>query len=222
MKKFSQTGDSNFAQWSKHYLRDQFDFLGHRALKRRELVHTFINENGLPQKENLPAFIFALWDLPEREYQLAALDFLEYNKKYLIPDDIEWIAQLILKKSWWDTVDVIAPRLVGYLLKDKPFKIDLYPEQWIHSENIWLKRTAIIYQLKYKEKTDAQRLFRYVNHQKESEEFFIQKAIGWALREYAKTDATLVWNFIHSTSLQPLSKREALKHFRLGLKATMD
>ena len=196
----------------KKYLRSQFEFLGIRTPIRRKLTKEFINKNGLPRKENLKEIVFCLWELSEREYQHVALDILENAKKDLIPGDMEWLSSLIIKKSWWETVDTLSPRIIGYMFSTYPDLIPLYADKWIEDTNIWLQRSAILYQLKYKGKTDEERLYRYIIRRAESDEFFIQKAIGWALREYAKTNPESVKKFVTQTSLKPLSKREALKH----------
>lgn len=91
--------------------------------------------------------------------------------------------------------------------------VPLYTDKWIENENIWLQRAAILYQLKYQEKTNEERLFRYILRRASSDEFFVQKAIGWALREYAKTNPDNVKSFVSQHPLKPLSEREALKHF---------
>jgi 3-methyladenine DNA glycosylase AlkD len=210
---YSEHADEDYAEWSKKYVRNQFDFLGIRTPIRRKLTKQFIKENGLPQKDKLKDIIFSLWGLPEREYQKAALDILEKAKKDLTTLDMSWLSTLIIKKSWWETVDVLSPRIIGYMFLTNPELVPLYAEKWIENENIWLQRAAILYQLKYKEKTDEERLFRYILRRASSDEFFVQKAIGWALREYAKTQPDNVKNFVSQHPLKPLSEREALKHF---------
>lgn len=212
MKVLSQQADSDYAEWSKAYLRNQFEFIGIRAPIRRKFMKQVIKEHGLPKGAELKQIVFSLWELPEREYQQAALDLLEMGKKVLTADDLSWLSTLIVKKSWWETVDVLAPRIFGQMLLENPELVPIYPDKWIEDENFWLQRSAIIYQLKYKEKTDEERLFRNILRRAESNEFFIQKAIGWALREYAKTEPDHVRDFVSKHPLKPLSKREALKH----------
>ncbi|SIS62724.1 DNA alkylation repair protein [Salimicrobium flavidum] len=209
---YSKHTDSQFAAWSENYLRNQFDFLGVRAPIRRKLTKQFIKENGLPQQDERKDVIFTLWNLPEREYQHAALDILTKEKKNLTGDDMPWISSLIVKKSWWDTVDVLSPHIVGYLFSKNSELIDLHADKWIEDANIWLQRSAILYQLFYKEETDEECLFRYIVRREISEEFFVQKAIGWALRQYAKTRPENVKSFVANNDLKPLSRREALKH----------
>jgi len=212
MNVFSQQADLDYAKWSKAYLRNQFEFIGIRAPIRRKFIKQVIKEHGLPKADELKHIVYSLWDLPEREYQQAALDLLEIGKRNLTAEDMSWLSTLIVKKSWWETVDVLAPRIFGHMFLKNPELVSIYPDKWIEDENFWLQRSAIIYQLKYKEKTDEQRLYRYILRRAGSEEFFIQKAIGWALREYAKTEPEHVRDFVSKHTLKPLSKREALKH----------
>lgn len=123
-----------------------------------------------------------------------------------------WLVNLIVSKSWWDTVDVLSPHIMGYMFSTYPKLISQYSDLWIEDENIWLQRSAILYQLHYKGGTDEERLFRYIIRRANNDEFFVQKAIGWVLREYAKTNPESVKSFVLNHQLKPLSKREALKH----------
>ena len=127
---------------------------------------------------------------------------------------MSWLSSLIVKKSWWDTIDVLSPRIIGDMFSRNNGLVDLFADQWIEDENIWLQRSAILYQLYHKDKTDEERLFRYIVRRADSKEFFVQKAIGWALRQYAKTRPESVRDFVASHNLKPLSKREALKHLK--------
>ena len=212
IKRYSQHNDPDYANWSKNYMRNQFEFLGIRTPIRKKLTKQFLMEFGVPSKENLPDVIFTLWEQPEREYQKAALDILEKVKKTLTPEDMPWLSSLIVNKSWWDTVDVLSPNIMGHMFNSFPELIAQYADQWMMDENFWLQRAAILFQLKYKNRTDESRLYRYILSRADSEEFFVQKAIGWVLREYAKTNPTSVKEFVISNKLKPLSKREALKN----------
>ena len=120
--------------------------------------------------------------------------------------------QLIIQKSGWDTVDHLAINVAGPLCRNHPALIKTHIHEWRHAADSWLRRSAILFQLKYKNKTDADLLFDIIRDQAEDDEFFIRKAIGWALREYAKTEPDRVRAFVDDTSLKPLSRREALKH----------
>ncbi|GAE27724.1 DNA alkylation repair enzyme [Halalkalibacter wakoensis JCM 9140] len=213
VKIYSVYSDDQYAEWSKNYLRNQFDFIGIRTPLRRRITKQFIKENGLPPKEELKDVIFTLWSLPEREYQKAALDILQIAKKDLSSEDLLWLSNLIVKKSWWDTVDVLSPHIMGYLFSNHKELIPAFADKWIEDDNIWLQRSAILYQLYYKQETDEERLFRYILRRESSNEFFVQKAIGWVLREYAKTQPENVKLFVATNNLKPLSKREALKTY---------
>jgi 3-methyladenine DNA glycosylase AlkD len=196
----------------KAYMRNQFEFLGLRTPERRKLFRAFLKENGKPSIEELLEIVPELWEQPEREFQYVAMELVEKQAKHLSTSHLPLIEKMIVEKSWWDTVDLIASHLVGGIFKEPSNEKNKYLEKWIHSENMWLNRTAILYQLSYKKNTDANQLFSIILLHKESKEFFIQKAIGWALREYSKTAPEEVKNFIENEELAALSKREGMKH----------
>ncbi|TWI57983.1 DNA alkylation repair protein [Halalkalibacter nanhaiisediminis] len=214
MNVFTNHSNSENANWMKKYMRDQFEFLGIKTPERRALLKTFINECGLPEKNEFEEVIKTLWVQPEREYQSIALDLLDKLKKQLQAESIPFIEELVASKSWWDTIDVLAPKILGHILQLNPSLVPSYTEKWIASDNIWFQRTAILFQLKYKEKTNEQLLFDLILRRSDSTEFFVQKAIGWALREYSKTNPESVRNFIMNNELKPLSKREGLKQLQ--------
>ncbi|SFC94722.1 DNA-7-methylguanine glycosylase [Bacillus sp. OV322] len=211
-KLYTQHIDMDYANWSKSYLRDQFEFLGIRTPIRRKLTKQFLHEFGVPKKECLKDVIFTLWERSEREYQKAALDILNKVKMDLTPEDMPWLCSLLVNKSWWDTVDVLSPHIMGYMFTSYPKLTSQYADQWILDENFWLQRSALLYQLYYKNRTDEKRLFQYILMRAASEEFFVQKAIGWVLREYAKTNPLAVKEFVSLNDLKSLSRREALKN----------
>jgi 3-methyladenine DNA glycosylase AlkD len=212
VKLYTQHIDLDYANWSKNYLRNQFDFLGIRTPIRRKLMKQFFREFGVPTKENLKEIILTLWERSEREYQKAALDMLEKVKVDLTPEDMPWLSSLLVNNAWWDTVDVLSPHIMGFMFTAYPKLISQYSDQWILAENFWLQRSALLYQLYYKNRTDEKRLFQYILNRANSEEFFVQKAIGWVLREYAKTNPLVVKSFVSENDLKPLSRREALKN----------
>ncbi|OPA74301.1 DNA alkylation repair protein [Paenibacillus selenitireducens] len=194
------------------YMRDQFPFLGIRSTERTQLLRSFFQEYGIPKENELAAVSADIWNLPEREFQYIAMVVLEKYRKKAPLQHIEALEQYVVSKSWWDTVDLISSRLIGFHLMQYPELIPTYTEHWIASDNFWLQRAALLYQLSYKKNTDVERLFRYIEHCKEDKEFFIRKAIGWVLREYSKTDEAAVRQFVANTSLSPLSVKEALKY----------
>jgi 3-methyladenine DNA glycosylase AlkD len=193
------------------YMRDLFPFLGIKTPERAALTRQFIAEHGVPDGEELEEAVRELWALPEREYQYAALHLFEKRAKKSPQGRIALLEEIITSKSWWDTVDAIAGKLVGAFMREYPALIPETINRWIESEDMWLRRSAILFQLNYREATDEKLLFDLIRRCAEEKEFFIRKAIGWALRQYAKTDAGAVRRFVSETPLSPLSVREALK-----------
>ncbi|QJD82190.1 DNA alkylation repair protein [Cohnella herbarum] len=208
---FRQHADPGKAKPMENYMRNQYPFLGLKTPERTSLTKQFWAEYGIPAGEELLAVVLQLWQLPEREFQNVAMAFLEKYGKQSKRDDIDVFETLVTTKSWWDTVDYLASHTMGDHLMRYPELIPEYTERWMKSDDFWLRRTAILYQLRYRERTDAEKLFEYIRQCKDDNEFFIRKAIGWALREYSKTDEASVRRFVAETSLSPLSTREALK-----------
>lgn len=207
---FRANGSPQDASPMEAYMKNQFTFLGIRAGERKKLVATFLKENGEPV--DLLGLAASLFAEEEREFQYVAIDLLSRYGKKQPSEAIEVYEKLIVTKSWWDTVDGLAGTVVSNHFKLYPELIPAYNEAWINGDNIWLARTAILFQLKYKEQTDVELLFSNCEKWLDSKEFFIQKAIGWALRQYAKVDSEAVRQFVNSQPLAPLSRREALKH----------
>lgn len=195
----------------KKYLKDNFEFLGIKSPQRRELQKEYLKEISKDKNIN-HQLVKYLWQQQEREFQLLAIDYLVKNKKKLKPEDITLIEEMITTKSWWDTVDTIAAHLVGELCKRYPNLIDEYIITWSISDNMWLRRTAILFQLKYKKDLDTNLLEKIIQNNNESKEFFINKAIGWILREYSKTNQQWVKDFIENNKLNSLSIREGSKY----------
>ncbi len=205
-------GDEKNADWSQQYLKDQFVLFGIKAPLRRTLFKQFMAENAPPQYDALYDLVWELWLEPEREFQYFAIELLEKYKKTWAEDMIELFEKIIETKSWWDSVDYIGSALVSVYFKKYPKQIKPVTERWMASGNMWLQRVSLIFQLTYRKETDTELMFHYIRQLTHSKEFFIQKAIGWALRQHARTDADLVRQFVENTKLAPLSKREALKH----------
>ena len=197
-------------------MKDQFEFFGIQSKQRRELQREFMKKENLPALEQVEDIVKELWELPQREFQYFAMELLEKYMKKVDRDIVTLFEYMILTKSWWDTVDMIAARLVGPVFSRFDDLIVPYTEKWMYYGDMWLQRSAILFQLKYKKKTDTELLFNYIRALADSKEFFIQKAIGWTLREYSKTDPKAVVKFVQSTTLAPLSKREALKVVNRG------
>ncbi|TWF44950.1 DNA-7-methylguanine glycosylase [Chitinophaga polysaccharea] len=208
---YSTAANTNNAVAMKAYMRDQFAFLGIKTPERRQLNKALVVQHGLPDINDMPGLIKVLWELPEREYQYAAIDFLQLMHKTWTLDYLQLIEYMITHKSWWDTVDGTVSFVAGPWLRKFPSQQPAVTDKWIASNNMWLQRAAIIFQNGYKQHTNEKLLYRYIKTQLHSKEFFIQKAIGWALREYSKTNPERVRTFVNSNALAPLSRREALR-----------
>ena len=193
------------------YMRDQFPFLGSPTVERRALMREALRGAPRPCEQDLRDVATALYALPEREYHYVAVDYVIANVRACTPSFLPFARWLVETHSWWDTVDGIAARIVGPLVLRFP---ELVPEmdRWVADASLWVRRTAILHQLTYKEHTDPERLFRYCLLQAADTDFFIRKAIGWALREYSRTDPEAVRAFISANDarLSGLTKREGM------------
>jgi 3-methyladenine DNA glycosylase AlkD len=195
------------------YMRNHFSFFGIKTEDRRQLFKTIWKENQQEVSENARAIALELFNKKERELQYCAIEILikELKRNYG-KEDIQLIERLIITKSWWDSVDTIAKNILGDYLLEHPLETEKVIERFSNSDNIWLNRSALLFQLGYKQKTNFDLLKSECENHKNSNEFFIQKAIGWALREYAKTNPEAVRYFVVNNNLKPLSKKEALKN----------
>jgi 3-methyladenine DNA glycosylase AlkD len=194
------------------YMRNKFSFLGISSVNRKAIVKTLNLKSLSNNLDILIPLVDKLWQQPQREYQYLAIDLLIKYRKLLQTEHIPSIITLIENKSWWDTVDMLAASVLGDILNRNPTNNESIIETLSASSNFWLNRTAIICQLKFKDKTNVELLEMSILPHIESNEFFIQKSIGWALRQYSKTNPTYVIDFVNKHSLKPLSKKEALKH----------
>lgn len=196
------------------YMKHHFPFLGIKSPVRKETMKEFFSTHQLPNEDTFFEEAWSIYTLPEREYQYAAIALLSKKLESLTIADLGFIEKMIIEKSWWDSVDSIAPTIVGDVVKKDRLNGKQIMYQWSDSDNMWLNRSAILHQLKYKNDTNEKMLMEIILKHAQSNEFFIQKAIGWVLREYAKTNSTFVNQFVEDHTLKPLSKREALKHIK--------
>ncbi len=210
-EEFQRHRNSEIAAGQKAYMRDQFEFFGIKAPIRKEIQKPFLVKTYLPEKTELERLLKELWNKPEREFQMFGQEFVAKYQRQFEEKDIELLEYMVVNKSWWDTVDFIAAHLMGSYFKIFPEFRQKYVDKWLDSENMWLQRSAILFQLKYKENTDTELLSYVINKLLGSKEFFINKAIGWILRDYSKRNPEWVIDFVNQTDLHSLSRKEALR-----------
>ena len=203
--------DSQKAGSMEAYMRQQFSFLGIAAPERNALYKKYF-----PKAKKTKIidwnFVDTCWEKESREYQYVAANYLKVMQSYLTENDLPKLERLVVTKSWWDTVDILD-RVVGSLVYDKP-ELEKIILQWSLSDNIWLRRVAIDHQLLRKEKTNVQLMEKILLNNLDRTEFFINKAIGWALRDYSKTNPAWVETFIEKNKerMAELSIKEASKY----------
>jgi len=210
---FQENSNAENAFAMAKYMRNHFSFFGIKTEDRRQIFKEVWKENKQEVDQNPREIALELYSKPERELQYCAIEILmKQLKGNYKKEDIKLIEKLISTNSWWDSVDTIAKNILGEYLLEYPLETDKVIARFSNSENMWLNRSAILFQLGYKQKTNFERLKSECKKHENSNEFFIQKAIGWALREYAKTNPEAVKNFVDTSNLKNLSKKEALKN----------
>lgn len=210
IKELKAVAIPNDAVAMKAYMKNKFEFLGVKTPARRKLAKVFFKQHTDSVIDW--NFINEAWNNPYRELQYVALDYLEIRKKLLAPSDLPRLKKLAQTKSWWDTVDFLD-RLVGSIIARFP-ETKATILSWSCDEDIWLRRLAIDHQLLKKEETDTELLEKILVNNLGQTEFFINKAIGWALRDYSKTNPDWVRDFIerHQAEMATLSIREGSKY----------
>lgn len=209
---FELQRNDQIAQQQKAYLKDKFEFFGLKTPIRREVQKPFLQKEYLPKKDQAFKIAKELWKKPEREFHYFAQELISKYKNKLEEKDLDFIEYLIKHNSWWDTVDMIASHLVGSYFKKFPKNMSALMLKWSVDENMWIRRSSIIFQLKYRDSTDFELLSQVIENNLGSKEFFINKAIGWALRTYSSVDPEKVIDFVEThPTLSNLSKKEALR-----------
>jgi len=212
-KAFASNSNAENAVAMSKYMKNNFLFFGIKTDERRRIFKSIWAVNQKEVSNNPREITSLLYCKKERELHYCALEILIKNlKNHYIKEDIQLIEKLITVNSWWDSVDVIAKFILGDYLREFPSETDAVISRFSNSENMWLNRSAILFQLGYKAKTNFDLLKSICEKHKTSNEFFIQKAIGWALREYAKINPEAVKDFLSVSNLKKLSEKEALKN----------
>ena len=199
------------AQKMSKYMLNKFEYIGIKTPERREIFKNFFKEYKNEEKIDWE-FVNKCWKNKHREFQYIAADYLKNMKDKLTIDDIPKFKRLILEKSWWDTIDNLDMTIGALALKDS--NVNKILLEWSLDENIWLRRIAIDHQLLRKDKTNTELLSKILKNNLGQTEFFINKAIGWALRDYSKTNPEWVRNFIEENreNMAKLSIKEASKY----------
>lgn len=214
IESFQQFSDETNQKYMEAYMKNRFSFFGIKSPLRKELSKPFTAQGGNFPLEEKMEIVWHLFKQPQRELDYVAMEFLEKGyKKQCSIDDIAWIEKLILTNSWWDSVDFIAPKIAGVYFLKFPEKRKPIIDKWIKSGELWLIRSALIFQLKYKDKTDLALLFSIIERTRHTKEFFINKAIGWMLRENSKRIPEIIEDYIDENRdfLAPLSIKEGLR-----------
>lgn len=206
--------DPEKAAGMQAYMKTDMPFYGVQKPARTHILRHLKKEHAPTDRDGYEVLVGALWGLPHREEKYLAQGVAVTFKEFIVPESLPLYRRFIVEGAWWDFVDETATHLIRKLVIDYPGEIWPIVEEWIDDEDMWLRRAAILCQVGAKVRTDPDRLFRFCEMSAHEKEFFIRKAIGWALREYAKTDPEAVASFVntHRENLSGLSYREATKH----------
>jgi 3-methyladenine DNA glycosylase AlkD len=213
-KRFQILENQNQAVKMAAYMKNIAPFFGVSSIPRKGIFNEW--KETLPKDlsfEKRWELIFLLWEQEEREFQYVAVDWINsWNKNLYQKEDLMNLQMIIQSKSWWDTVDLLASNFLSNLIVKFPdLKFEMI-ENWSDTMDFWLHRSTLIFQLKYKQKTDLNLLSNQITRFKSNKEFFIQKAIGWSLREVSKWNPVWVKNVVEQQQLIGLAKREASKY----------
>ena len=194
------------------YMRNMFPYNWIASPLRKEIEKTRLKWLTITSWKELQLLAEAVRALDQREYQYVAITLLQKHKKLWTPESIKFFEKLIKSKSWWDTVDSIDTNLIWQYFMIYPKEKERYALKRAASSNIWLQRTAIQFQLLYKDQTDTKLLEKIFEHTKWSKEFFVQKGMWWMLRQHSKIDPKRVKAYISKNKLAPLTIREWSKY----------
>lgn len=208
--------DAEYAVQMKAYLRNKFEFFGMRSPVRKVIFKEFFEKQGIPSVAKLDKTVGLLLDEREREFHYFAVDIARKHRPSWTAGSADLFETLATRQSWWDTVDYVRGECLKDFFRMFPDTRAPVTRRWLNSGNIWLQRLSVTFQIGYKEETDTGLLAKNIDAVKDSDEFFIQKAIGWALRDYGRTDPEFVVSFVEGRQLKPLSRREALRRIDLS------
>ena len=213
-ERLAKAADPDKAPAMQAYMKTDMPFYGVKKAGRTGILRELVKEYRPDSADSYRKLVLALWNLHHREEKYLALGVARHFEDHIVPTQFDLYCRLIVEGAWWDLVDEVASNLIRHLVVEYPAESWPVVDRWIEDDDMWLRRTALICQVGAKDHTDPDRLFTFCAARAHEEEFFIRKAIGWALREYAKTDPDAVAGFInaHRVELSGLSYREGSKH----------
>ena len=205
--------DPNKALPMQQYMKTTMPFYGVHTPARRRIVKQAIKQFPIPTQRDCQSCIRQLWSLPHREEKYIAIDFAELHPRYITSGSLSLYKSMIRTGAWWDFVDPIAIALVGHVLMCERDKTRQTLENWIEDRSLWVRRGALLAHIRHKSHTDWEQLSRHCLTRGGEKDFFIRKAIGWALREYSYTAPERVSGFLRTNRdrLSRLSYREGAK-----------
>ena len=214
ISQLAENANPNDAVLMQRYLKTSMPFYGVKSPIQNEIVNNVTKAFSITNQDEYNSMITKIWKLSRREEKYISIKLARKLKQYITLDALQIYEKMIREGQWWDFIDPIATGLIGPLLMKNRIEMNIILDKWITDDNLWIRRSAILSHLKHKENSDDKKLFQYCLKCAHEKEFFIQKAIGWALREYSKTEPDLVSKFIEENKdiLSNLSKREGMKH----------
>ncbi|MGH8951878.1 MAG: DNA alkylation repair protein [Acidimicrobiia bacterium] len=210
----SERADPAKAEGMQAYMKTDMPFYGVQKPGREVILRELVEGFPPDDRGEYEDLVLGLWGLPHREEKYLAIGVARHFGQFVTPSSLPLYRRLVVEGAWWDFVDEVATKLVRRLVVEHPDRTWPLVDEWIDDDDMWLRRTAILCQIGAKEQTDTERLFGFCARRAFEKEFFIRKAIGWALREHARTDPEAVGRFVteHRHQLSGLSYREATKH----------
>ena len=214
----AKRADAEKAAGMAAYMKTDMPFYGVQKKGRTEVFRIIKRQFPLPDNSAYRAAIEALWEQPHREEKYLAIGLAKSYDEFLSTDNLDLYRRLIVEGAWWDFVDEVAIHCVGIVYLNERSQTEPTIEAWVDDDVMWLRRTSLIAPIKHKADTDYKMLFDHCLRRAHEKEFFIRKAIGWTLREYAKTQPERVRSFLlkHRDKWSGLTFREAAKHLDMG------
>lgn len=195
------------------YMKTEMPFYGVKTKPRRAIYREAVKHFPVADRQEYEVAVLALWSLPHREEKYGAIEYAWGHEQHIIPESLPLYERLIVEGAWWDLVDGVAPYLVGPMLVQWPDRVRPVLDCWAAHDDVWLRRSAIIAQLRLKERTDTPLLLRYCKLRLADQEFWVRKGIGWALRTHAKIEPEAIRDFVveNKARLSKLSYQEAAR-----------